>query len=152
MNGGPRLPGGRPDASLTLSPHLSTLKNPERPFCSHSSASWQPPQRSRALLGILPNLASTCKWPRRDPSGVVTSVNRFQWHLRLLNSHSGTAHGLSCKTTPSFRDTETLLAPATPATRTERAELGAGRWPPLNLCQWLKLVSEETEIVHFLSL
>lgn len=40
----------------------------------------------------------------------------------------------------------------TPATQMEGAELGAGRWLPLNLCQKLKLVSEATEIVRFLPL
>ena len=74
---------------------------------------------------------------------------------RTHSSHSGAAYDLDFTTASSVCDTDTenLLAPSPPGTRGLKREGCRGRVhrPPLNLCQQLKSVSEETEIVHFLS-
>ena len=125
-----------------LDPHLSTLKNPERPLSRLSSASWPPPRGSRALLGMPSNLeilVSSCsgsrnKWPQRDPGGVVASVHRFQCH-QGSQQYLATAYRLDCKTTSSFCDTdpENLLAPIPLGTQGLKREASWGRAHPLLL-------------------
>lgn len=148
------LVNGSTGLSSSEAGRLSRSPSPPLHYEKLRKALVQPLQRFLAVPPLIHGFTgkSIRSGVHTHPPRMVASGNSYPWHLRIHSNHPGTAHGLDFKSTSPLRDTENLLAAPTPATQMEGVELGAGRWPPLNLCQGLKLVSEEREIVHFLSL